>query len=80
MEFLHWVSYLEGIFRDFSCLLYLAAQEDKLLVGGSAGALTCVVCLSDPRSASAICYSGGDRAVFHAAMKKVVVDTEDILV
>ncbi len=79
MEFLHWFLYLEGIFCDFRCLHYLAAWEDKLLVGGSAGAPTCVVCGADPRSASAVCNSGGNRAVFHAAAEEVIVNAKDIL-
>ncbi len=50
-----------------------------MLVGGSAGAPTCVICSADPRSASTVCYGGGDRAVFHAAAEKVVIDAKDVL-
>ena len=67
------------MFCDFSCLLYLAAWEDKLLVGGSAGAPACVICGANPRSASAVCNSGGNKAVFHAATEEVVVNAKDVL-
>ncbi len=71
--------YLEGIFQDFSCQLYLAAWEDKSLVGDLTGALTHVVCGADTGSASAVHYCGGDRAVFHATMEEIVVNAKDIL-
>jgi hypothetical protein len=71
--------HLEGIFRNFGGLFYLTTLEDKLLVGGSAGVPTCVICGANPRSASTVCNSGGDRAVFHAAAEEVVVDAKEIL-
>jgi hypothetical protein len=79
VEFLRWFVYLEGIFHDFSCRLYLAAWEDKSLVGDSTGVLTRVICGADPRSASTVYNCGGDRAVFHAATEEVVVNAEDVL-
>ncbi len=51
-----------------------------MLVGGLAGAPTFVVCGTNPRSASAVCNGGGDRAVFHAATEEVVVNAKEVLV
>jgi hypothetical protein len=79
MEFLRWFLYLEGIFGNFSCLLYLAAWENKLLVGDLTDAPTRVICGANPRSASPVCNCGGDIAVFHAAMEEVVVNAKDVL-
>jgi hypothetical protein len=50
-----------------------------LLVGDSTGAPTRVICSADSRSASAVCNCGGDRAIFHATMEDVVIDSEDVL-
>jgi hypothetical protein len=79
VEFVCWSLHLEGIFCDFSCQLYLAAWEDKLLVGDSTGAPTRVICGADTRSASTARDHGGDRAVFHAAPEEIVVNAKDVL-
>ncbi len=50
-----------------------------MLVRGLASVPTHVVCGADPGSASAICDSGGDRAVFHAAVEGVVFNARDVL-
>jgi hypothetical protein len=79
VEFLCLSLYLAGIFHDFSCQLYLPAQEDKLLVEDLTSAPTCVICGADTRSANAVGNHGGDRAIFHAATEEIVVNAEDIL-
>jgi hypothetical protein len=79
VEFLRWFSYLEGIFRDFSCWLYLTARENKSLVGDSAHAPTRVICSADTKNASTVCNCGGDRADFHAATDEVVINAKDEL-
>jgi hypothetical protein len=71
--------HLEGIFRNFGGLLYLLAWEDKLFVEYLAVAPTRVVCGADPGSASTVCNSGGDRAVFPATAEEVIVDAKDVL-
>jgi hypothetical protein len=50
-----------------------------LLVGASTSALTRVVCGANTGSASAVCNCGVDRAVVHATMEEIVVDTKDVL-
>ena len=50
-----------------------------MLVGTMNGAPTRVVCSADTGSASTVRNRGGDRAVFHAALEEVIVDTEDVL-
>jgi hypothetical protein len=73
VEFVCCSLYLEWIFHNFSCQLYLAAREDKLLVGDSTGAPTRVVCGANTNGASTVCNCGGDRAVFPAITEEIVM-------